>query len=359
MEKVLSSFLDITIIIPAFRPDHNLTELIQRLSEEKVSDIIIVDDGSGKEYRDIFSSISKLSNCVVLEHAVNLGKGRACKTAINYLVNRDAEALKGCVTTDCYGSFEVDDILRIMKHLYENRETLVLGKRIMDETNMSKAAKAGNKALKLSYHYLIGVDVTDPQTVLRGIPAGYMRKLLTTSGEQYDFDTQMIIGCKKYKVDVKEITLSTEYTKRRNMIPMRTIKDNIPIYITFAVYIFTSMLSSIVDIILFSIFCGIFDNVKELKFASSYVMLATATARLFSATVSYFMNYRLVFKANNSKTKSFSKWVGLCIIQMAISAFTVSFLHNTFGGSEVLFKIPVDFALFFFMYYCSREFIYK
>ena len=48
--------------------------------------IIVVDDGSGEEYRDIFKEIRDMG-IVVLTHALNYGKGRALKTAFNYVLN--------------------------------------------------------------------------------------------------------------------------------------------------------------------------------------------------------------------------------------------------------------------------------
>lgn len=45
--------------------------------------IIVVDDGSGKEYRQIFDAISDVS--IILHHSENRGKGAAIKTALNYV----------------------------------------------------------------------------------------------------------------------------------------------------------------------------------------------------------------------------------------------------------------------------------
>ena len=68
------------VIIPALTPDNNLVSLVGRLREEGLS-IIVVDDGSGSEYAEIFQRVEK-TGCVVVHHSQNLGKGMAIKTGI-------------------------------------------------------------------------------------------------------------------------------------------------------------------------------------------------------------------------------------------------------------------------------------
>ena len=43
---------DTYILIPAYRPDHLLIELLQKLKAENF-DIVVVNDGSGEEYQSV------------------------------------------------------------------------------------------------------------------------------------------------------------------------------------------------------------------------------------------------------------------------------------------------------------------
>ena len=58
-----------------------LIRLLQTLQESGIERIVVVDDGSGNEYRNLFEQAKQLG-AIVLTHAVNLGKGRALKTAL-------------------------------------------------------------------------------------------------------------------------------------------------------------------------------------------------------------------------------------------------------------------------------------
>lgn len=355
----MTQYSRIPVVIPAYKPNQSLIRFVRNLNDRNVRDIVIVDDGSGVMFRNIFAQLYNELGCTIIEHAVNLGRGRALKSAFNALLSRRNPDMIGCVITDCYGSYSTEDITRIMAGLEKDSDKLIIGARIMDEALMSKSSRVGNKVQRWSYHTLLGINVTDCQSVLRAIPASYMQKLMNVSGEGYVFDTNMIIETKKNEIEVIEIPVKTRYSQRRTHQEMRTFKDNFPIYLTFAKYIFTSVAASIVDLILFTILCKILVNIKSLNIASLYVALSTALARLVSATINYRLNYKLVFKTNTAQGKTFAKWVVLCIIQMALSATAVSMLHSCIGGEEVLYKIPVDIALFFFSYYFSREFVYK
>jgi dolichol-phosphate mannosyltransferase len=73
------------IIIPAYKPNIKLLDFVWNL-RQIFEHIIIVNDGSGDEYIKIFRDIESLGG-TVLHHYVNLGKGRALKTAFNEAIH--------------------------------------------------------------------------------------------------------------------------------------------------------------------------------------------------------------------------------------------------------------------------------
>ena len=80
----MSSYLEIPVIIPSYEPDEKLIALLHALQAAGIRHVIVVDDGSGREYAHFFEQAAMVENCTVLYHAVNLGKGRALKTAFNH-----------------------------------------------------------------------------------------------------------------------------------------------------------------------------------------------------------------------------------------------------------------------------------
>ena len=74
--------MEYIVIIPALNPEPCLEKLVDRLWELE-NQVLIVDDGSGKEYRERFQKLEK--KCIVLHHKENKGKGEAIKTALQYI----------------------------------------------------------------------------------------------------------------------------------------------------------------------------------------------------------------------------------------------------------------------------------
>ena len=109
---------DIVIIIPAYKPDEQIMlEFIEKV-KAKFSKIVVVNDGSGEEYTQFFEQI-KEQGIPVLNHYVNFGKGRAIKTAFNYVLN-NYQSLTGVVTADCDGQHYIEDIIKCANKLKEN-----------------------------------------------------------------------------------------------------------------------------------------------------------------------------------------------------------------------------------------------
>ena len=63
----------IPIIIPAYEPDQRLIGLLKELSEYPYGPVILVNDGSGSAYEDIFKAAKNLlsEKAILLTHEVN------------------------------------------------------------------------------------------------------------------------------------------------------------------------------------------------------------------------------------------------------------------------------------------------
>ena len=83
-EKSSADISRVSVIIPAYRPDEKLIRLLGELVSRGFTDIIVVDDGSGDAFAGIFERVSTFSECTLLVHEVNRGKGRALKTAMGF-----------------------------------------------------------------------------------------------------------------------------------------------------------------------------------------------------------------------------------------------------------------------------------
>lgn len=345
----------IPVVIPSYEPDEKLSRLLGNLRNAGFANIVLVDDGSGTAYGHFFKEAEEKFGCTVLRHAVNQGKGRALKTAFNFCLSEFPEAV-GVITADSDGQHTPECILSCAAALAEHPEALVLGCRCFDGEDVPARSEFGNKCTRVVMKYLTGITVSDTQTGLRGIPSGFMRQLLVVAGERFEFETNMLLETKRRKVPIVEVPIQTVYIEENRTSHFHPIKDSIKIYMMFGKFLFSSLSSSVVDLVLFSVFCYLFKQMEWGRF--SYITAATVAARVLSAFYNYSLNYKVVFQSESSVGTSLPRYVLLAIVQMGLSAFLVSRLYPHFGGAEVLVKVPVDVLLFFISFAVQREFVY-
>lgn len=354
----MSSYFEIPVIIPAYEPDERLIALLQNLREAGIMHIVVVDDGSGSRYHSLFEQAAAIGGCNVLTHAVNLGKGRALKTAFNFCLQQYPD-LPGCVTADSDGQHTPKDILACMKKLWDNPEALILGCRNFDAKDVPARSSFGNKCTRKVLSYLIGISVSDTQTGLRAIPVPFMEVLMNVKGERFEFETNMLIETKNRSIPILEVPVETIYIEENKTSHFNPIKDSLRIYMIFGKFLFSSLSSSVLDLLLFQFFCRILQGTSGFLGELPYIVGATVMARVISAIYNFLINYRVVFKSHANIAATAVKYCMLAICQMLCSAFLVNGLYDLLGGYEVAVKIPVDVFLFFLSFVIQREFVYR
>ena len=166
----------VPIIIPSYEPDDRLISLLLKLDELNMGPVILVNDGSGKQYDEIFfeaENIIKRQAGVCLIHEVNRGKGRALKTAFKYVLDNFG-SLCGVVTADSDGQHTPECIQKVKEKLLKNPNNLVLGVRNFSGEDIPWKSRFGNTLTEKVFAYVAGAHVSDTQTGLRGIPKQFM-----------------------------------------------------------------------------------------------------------------------------------------------------------------------------------------
>lgn len=356
----MNSNVVIPVIIPAYEPDQRLVPLLKALTEANITDIVIVDDGSKDFNKQYFELAKEEYGCIVLTHYENMGKGRALKDAFNFCLNEFPNMI-GCVTADSDGQHTPEDIRKCMEVLKENPNHLILGCRDFYSDNVPKKSRYGNTITRRVCSAVCGVKVSDTQTGLRAIPKAFMAELLNTRGERFEFETNMLIDSKD-KYPITEVPIETVYDSvEDHQTHFDPIKDSIRIYKIFGgrfvKFLFSSLSSSVIDLILFSVFCALLKPFDER--ALWYAAAATVCARVISATYNYLINYHLVFHSKESKGKALLKYVLLAAVQMSLSAGIVNLFVYFLAAPELPIKIVVDIILFLISFVIQRALVFK
>jgi len=345
---------DICLIIPAYNPDEKLFLDFLEKATQRFSKIIVINDGSKDECKTIFEKINqKYPSIKMLNHSVNLGKGRALKTAFNEYLNEYSANCIGIVQADCDGQHDIDDTVSCAEALRNNPKQLVLGFRDFNDKNVPKRSRYGNKITRLIFKLFIGIKIKDTQTGLRAIGNEKIKQFISTPGERYEYETNILIDCKSDNIGIKEVPIKTIYIENNQTSKFNPVKDSLAIYKLFAKYIFSSLSAFVIDIILFNIFMIVLKGVN----IDNKIVYATIIARIISSLYNFKINAKMVFK--NMSKGSFIKYVILVLIQMLVSAVSVELLSRVIGINVTVIKIFVDMIIFMVNFVVQREIVFK
>lgn len=225
-------------LIPSYEPDTKLTKLIEKLSVQGVF-IIVVDDGSGEKYNDIF--LKAKENAHVISYSRNRGKGYALKTGLKFIKDNFNEDYI-VVTLDSDGQHAVEDAIRLCDYVEKNPNELVIGKRIRGKDTPLKS-KIGNSITRIVYRISTGVNIYDTQTGLRAFSKNLIDKMLKIKGDRYEYEMNMLLILAKEGIKIKEIDIKTIYIDNNSGSHFSAIKDSIIIYKQILKFSFSSLIS--------------------------------------------------------------------------------------------------------------------
>lgn len=339
---------NVILVIPAYNPDHKLTDLLTDLIPKWHGPILVVDDGS--EDKTVFKEIPKI-RVKQLVHYVNMGKGRALKTAFNYGLDKYPHAI-GFVQVDCDGKYVAKDVLNIAEKLEENPNKLVLGMRDLDSENLPYEMKWGYKFFTKVMNLTFDLDIHDSQSGLRAIPREYAIACLNIPGDRYEFDVNVLLNSKNNDVDIIEEQIETIYIEEDKETHFKPLIESIHVANAIIRFAASSGACSILDLFLYSFFStGVFTG-------SYSILLATFSARLISSTLSFLINRKMVFKADKGDIKTKEKFFLLEVGIMVSSAVFVYLLSLFIPLPSLIIKLFVDFMLWFANYYIQRTWVF-
>lgn len=345
MSPLRSSREDVVVLIPAYRPDERLSSLVDELRARGFRDLVVVDDGGGPDYADIFASLE--GHCDVLRHAVNLGKGRALKTGLNHCAVHYGERA-GVVTVDADGQHAPDDVVSVATALVENRGTVVLGNRRF-EGDVPLRSRLGNEMTRLVFRVMVGMSLTDTQSGLRGIPMTHVAPLIPLSGERYEYETNMLLELHRRRLGITEIPIRTIYINDNEASHFNPILDSFAIYFLLLRFVFSSFASAVLDTAVFYV------AYRSLGDLATSVVIARTTSSIFN----FALNRGFVFQSDRSIATSIALYYLLVGVVGLLSYGSIRLLHEGMDVPVFASKILSDTLLFLLSFLTQRDFIFK
>jgi putative flippase GtrA len=335
-------------LIPAYQPGKEMIDIVWSLVEsDAFQAVIVVDDGSGPEYKECFESASKYPRVHVLRHLVNLGKGAALKTGLNFAACT-FEGCPGVITADADGQHCVEDILRVVGTLASNPDKLVLGVRSF-AGRLPLRSRVGNLIMRVSQRLLVGQKISDTQTGLRGIPKALIPRLLGLKYDGYEFELEMLLVCRYEGIGIIETGIETIYINNNKSSHFNPFLDSMRIYFLLMRFTIVSFLTAVVDNVVFLL---------ALPFCHS-IIGAQASGRIVATAFNYLGNKKAVFHSDAKNIRAFPRYLLLVVVSGIISYCLIKLIISQTPMEVVPAKILAETVIFIFNFAVQREFVFK
>ncbi|MFT4212610.1 MAG: bifunctional glycosyltransferase family 2/GtrA family protein [Microbacterium sp.] len=273
------------ILIPAYEPDGRLPQLVialRRIAPDRP--VVVVDDGSGRDYRDVFD-IAEAAGADVVRIGRNQGKGFALRVGIRTIM-RDHPG-HDVVTADSDGQHGPADIERVARALAaQEAPTIVLGSRAFEGEEVPGRSRFGNRMTRVAFRLVAGVDVRDTQTGLRGLPASALEWLLTVAGDRFDYEFRVLLQARAAGFGLSEVPIATIYTEGNASSHFRPLVDSVRIYAPLARFAASALVAFGIDTLMLLL----------LQSWTGWLLFSVVGARLISGSVNYAVNRSMVFR---------------------------------------------------------------
>jgi len=216
----------LVFLFPAYRPPPVLLDLVVGTARADSShSIIVVDDGSGAEFTDLFRTLETVCNVTVLRHSRNQGKGAALKTGFRYALDHFPRAV-GVTTADADGQHRLQDILHVGRTLESHPAILVLGVRDFSR-KVPFRSRTGNSMSRRLWKRITGQSLEDTQTGLRGIPMSVVPAILSLPSSRYDYELEVLATLTRLHLEVRPVPIHTIYPEGNRSSHFRLIEDTL------------------------------------------------------------------------------------------------------------------------------------
>jgi putative flippase GtrA len=245
--------------------------------------LLVVDDGSGPSYADVFARAAAVG-AEVLTSPVNRGKGASLKAGFGHVIATRPEAPVVCADAD--GQHALEDIVAVGERLLAGpgRSRIVLGTRTFDG-RVPLRSRVGNTVTRWLFTAATRTRVTDTQTGLRGIPAGLLGWASAVPGDRYEYELQALLRAGRSGIDLDPVPIATIYLDHNSSSHFRPVADSLRVYAPLVAFLASSLAAFAVDAVALLGLLALTDD----------LLLSVIGARLTSAGVNFAVNRRLVF----------------------------------------------------------------
>lgn len=195
----------------------------------------------------------------------------------------------------------------------------------------------------------------DTQTGLRAFDGHLLSKLLSISGNRYEYEMNVLLEFARQKIPMQEVQIETIYFDNNSYSHFDTVKDSYRVYKEIFKFSASSLVGFLIDYSLFSLLSLLTAGLSS----SVSLYLSNIGAKVVSATANYTINRKLVFRSRAGIAKSAFQYF---LLAAGILIGNTALLHGLVDGismNRFFAKILTEIIFFFLRWFVQHCFIFK
>ena len=333
------------VLIPAYQPDARLPRLILELHRADPSTkIVVVDDGSGQKFSDIFEA-SATAGAHVISYENNRGKGYALREGFTWIRDVAGDSPECVVTADADGQHTLNDIFRVGRTCTDTGKS-VLGVREF-VGHVPARSRIGNTATSALFWLATGWKLKDTQTGLRAFPVALLPALLEVQGDRYEYELRVLLHLAKFRHPVTQIPIETIYEAGNPTSHFRPLQDSARIWAPLLKFAASSGVATVIDYVL----------VLVLNALTGALFFPVIAARLVSASVNFAMNRRVFEATGVPLRRSALRYAALAVAVVA-GSYTILAVLTGIGMPLWIAKIIADTTMYLVSYSAQSRYVF-
>ena len=333
------------VLIPAYQPDARLPRLILELHRADPSTkIVVVDDGSGQKFSDIFEA-SATAGAHVISYENNRGKGYALREGFTWIRDVASDSQECVVTADADGQHTLNDIFRVGRTCTDTGKS-VLGVREF-VGHVPARSRIGNTATSALFWLATGWKLKDTQTGLRAFPVALLPALLELQGNRYEYELRVLLHLAKFRHPVTQIPIETIYEAGNPTSHFRPLQDSARIWAPLLKFAASSGVATVIDYVL----------VLVLNALTGALFFPVVAARLVSASVNFAMNHRVFEATGVPLRRSALRYAALAVAVIA-GSYTILAVLTGIGMPLWIAKIIADTTMYLVSYSAQSRYVF-
>ncbi|MCI8332104.1 MAG: GtrA family protein [Clostridiales bacterium] len=363
---------DTAVLIPVFHAEETVVNKVKELTEAGYSVFCVCPPGMR-----LFSSCKML--CTLAEVFFceeGMGRTEAILGGLAILIERSSFSF--VITMEPDERYHANTVLQLQKELYRYPDQLIIGSH--EYPDRSPGRRAAYFAAGMSYRFIAGERVYDLQTGLLGFSSSHCRELLTLMEKRkaQPFEISAILSLCLHGTKTREVALDeissviqerpinkrvVQASKTGTDISVNRFGDLCKcllsyIFISrFSLFAFSSLLAFLVD---WSVFELLHIELSKTTLNESFITLtAQLIARLISATLNFWVNYRFVFKSKERVATSAIRYSSTVIFILCLQVVLMYWMDTVLSLSVTYTPLLVQACTFFINYLIQKKMVYK